>query len=369
MNPLIQFKRKILPMLIVSVLACFGISSLAHAQLPSPTPDGGYPNGNTAEGDLALFNLSFGTAVGFNNTATGFQALFSNTGGNNNTANGFNALFSNTNGSKNTANGRDALFFNTTGYENTASGVEALQNNTTGIDNTANGGEALFTNMSGDNNTANGEDALRNNTTGSSNIGLGNGAGSNLTTGNNNIDIGNQGVAAESNTIRIGTVGTQTATYIAGITGKSVGQGVPVIIDKTGNLGTANSSARFKREIKPMDKASEAILALKPVAFRYKKEVDPEGTPQFGLVAEDVEKVNPDLVARDAQGKVYTVRYDAVNAMLLNEFLKEHCKVQRLEAALAAVNERLKAQDAKIHKVNAKVQLTKPAPQMIASDQ
>jgi endosialidase-like protein len=115
------------------------------------------------------------------------------------------------------------------------------------------------------------------------------------------------------------------------------------------------SSQRFKDQIKPMDKASEAILALKPVTFRYKKELDPESTPQFGLVAEEVEKINPDLVARDAKGEVYTVRYDAVNAMLLNEFLKEHRKVEKLEAALKAVTERLKEQDAKIDKVNAKV--------------
>jgi uncharacterized coiled-coil protein SlyX len=157
-------------------------------------------------------------------------------------------------------------------------------------------------------------------------------AGVNLTTGNNNIDIGNAGVAGESNTIRIGKQGTQTATFIAGIRGQTAGGGIPVIVNANGKLGTTVSSARFKEAIKSMDKASEAIHALKPVTFRYKSEIDPDGTPQFGLVAEDVEKVNPDLVARDAEGKVYTVRYEAVNAMLLNEFLKEHRTVQELKS-------------------------------------
>ena len=154
-------------------------------------------------------------------------------------------------------------------------------------------------------------------------------AGTDLTTGDNNIDIGNRsGRAGESNTIRIGTQGTQTNAYIAGIYSTPVAKGLVVKVDSTGHLGTVGSSGRFKEQIKPMGNASEAILALKPVTFRYKKEIDPERTPEFGLVAEDVEKVNPDLVARDEQGKPYTVRYDAVNAMLLNEFLKEHRKVQ-----------------------------------------
>jgi hypothetical protein len=172
----------------------------------------------------------------------------------------------------------------------------------------------------------------------------------------------------ESNTIRIGTAGRQGRTFIAGISGATV-TGAAVFVNGSGQLGTVPSSARFKDEIKPMDKASEAVLALKPVTFRYKHELDPDGIPQFGLVAEEVAKVNPALVARDAEGKVYTVRYEAINAMLLNEFIKEHQKVQRLEAALAAVNERLKAQDAKIDKVNAQVELTKPAPQMVVNDQ
>jgi trimeric autotransporter adhesin len=266
------------------------------------------------------------------------------------------------------------------GEKNTKFGDHALHNKTTGVANTAIGDSALGATTTGNGNTAVGDSALIRNTTGNSNIALGFHAGQALQTGNNNIDIGNNQAVeisrAESNTIRIGRQvpvddefspiqPAHTATYIAGISGRTVSGGVAVYINTDGKLGTLPSSARFKDEIKPMDNASEAILALKPVTFRYKKELDPEGVPQFGLVAEDVAKVNPDLVVRDAKGDLYTVRYEAVNAMLLNEFLKEHQKVQRLEAALAAVNERLKAQDAKIEKVNAKVELTKPAPQTV----
>ncbi len=200
--------------------------------------------------------------------------------------------------------------------------------------NTAEGDNALFSLTTGSNNTAEGFQALES-STGSNNIALGSNAGINLTTGSNNIDIGARGVAGESNTIRIGTLGVQKTTYMRGISGATVVSGVTVIIDTNGHLGTTTSSERFKEAIKPMDKASEAILALKPVTFRYKHELDPDGIPQFGLIAEQVEKVNPDLVARDADGKVYTVRYEAVNAMLLNEFLKEHRKVEQQAATIA----------------------------------
>ncbi len=335
-------------LLIPLALACFALSPRAQAVIPAP--DGGYPGANTAEGDYALFNLD--TSQGVDNTAIGWDALYSNTTGN-----------------YNTATGAVALVFNTTGNNNTANGYEALDNNTTGSNNTGYGVAALSSNTTGNNNTAIGFDALPGNTTGSDNIVVGSNAGFNLTTGSNNIDIGAFGMAGESKTIRMGRQRTQTATYIAGISGATVPTGVAVIVDGSGHLGTTTSSARFKDAIKPMDKASETILALKPVTFHYNKELDPDCIPQFGLVAEDVAKVNADLVARDDEGKPYTVRYDAVNAMLLNEFLKEHQKVQRLEAALAAVNERLKAQDAKIDKVNAKVELTKPAPQMVVNDQ
>jgi hypothetical protein len=284
---------------------------------------------NTAYGAGALFVNNTGS----NNTATGANALASNTTGSNNTATGFAALVSNTTisgvaGVSNTANGFQALFSNTTGGDNIAIGDAALFSNTTGGGNVSTGDSALGHNTTGNHNTANGVLALLRNTTGNSNIALGIAAGANLTTGSNNIDIGNVGVAGESRRIRIGTKGTHTNTFIAAISGVTVAGGVGVIIDTNGHLGTTTSSERFKEAIKPMDKASEAILALKPVTFRYKHELDPEGIPQFGLVAEQVEKVNADLVARDDQGKVNTVRYEAVNAMLLNEFLKEHRKVE-----------------------------------------
>jgi hypothetical protein len=194
-------------------------------------------------------------------------------------------------------------------------------------------------------------------------------AGDNLR-GDNNIDIGSgvQGVAAESNTIRIGNTDI-TDTFIRGISGATASGGAAVFVNGNGKLGTMTSSARFKEEIKPMDKTSEVILALKPVAFRYKKEIDPQGIPQFGLVAEDVEKVNPDLVIRDREGKPQTVRYEQVNAMLLNEFLKEHSKVGKLEAALDAVTKRLNEQEARIQKVSAELEVSKPATNMALNSQ
>ena len=282
-----------------------------------------------------------------------------NTTGNDNTANGFQALFSNTTGNSNTANGLEALLRNTTGNQNTAMGSSALSSNTTGSNNTANGFLALNKNKTGSENTAIGRNALFNNKTGASNIALGNNAGF-KTTGSQNIDIGNGGVADESATIRIGT-GNQTNTYIAGISGATVPGGIGVIIDSSGHLGTTTSSARFKDEIHPMDKASEAILALQPVTFRYKKELDPKGIPQFGLVAEEVEKINPELVARDKDGKPYSVRYEAVNAMLLNEFLKEHREVQELKKQIAALT-------AGLQKVTAQLELSKIAPQTVLNN-
>jgi hypothetical protein len=332
---------------------------------------------NTATGNGALrFNTT-----GLDNTATGVGALLSNTTGNFNTASGLSALNSNTTGGENTATGESALFFNTTGFNNTATGAFALLGCTletcrsTGNNNTATGANALSSNA-GNDNTADGYFALENNTTGSFNIALGSHAGANLTTGSNNIDIGARGVAGESNTIRIGRIGLQKSAYMQGISGATVASGVTVIVDTNGRLGTVQSSARFKNEIKPMDKASEAILALKPVTFRYKHELDPDGIPQFGLVAEEVEKVNHDLVARDEKGQVYAVRYEAVNAMLLNEFLKEHRKVQQLEAAAAEQQKEIKAltasikeQAAQIQKVSAQLELSKPAPQIVANNQ
>ncbi len=401
------------------VLTCFAL--LPTAQAVSPPPDGGYANENTAEGINALFSLTTGTgntAIGFSalqddtsgtdntatgyntlylnngtyNTATGVDALYSNTTGGLNTANGTSALYNNTMGGSNTATGVNALYTNKTGSYNTATGVLALKENTTGTGNTATGLQALYSNNGGDNtanglnalyhnttgggNTATGEGALGDNTTGGSNIALGFNAGATLTTGSNNIDIDNVGVAAEGNTIRIGTVGTQTATFVAGIHGVTVASAVGVVVDVNGHLGTVTSSARFKDEIKPMDKASEAILALKPVTFRYKHELDPEGIPQFGLVAEEVEKVNPDLVVRDADGRINTVRYEAVNAMLLNEFLKEYRKVQEQDrkmeeqgATIAKQQKQIDALTTGLQKVSAQVEANKFATQMVANDQ
>ena len=257
---------------------------------------------------------------------------------------------------------------------NTAIGIGA-STNTTGYANTATGTEALFFNTTACCNTAYGFAALFNNTIGGSNIALGNNAGFNLTTGSNNIDIGNAGLAGDSGYIRIGVSGVQTKTFIAGISGAS-GTGNPVVINANGRLGVRPSSQRFKDEIKPMDEASEAILALKPVTFRYKKEIDPDRTAEFGLVAEDVENANPALVARDADGKAFTVRYEAVNAMLLNEFLKEHRKVQQLEANDAEQQREIKAlvatvkeQAAQIQKVSAQLEVSKSAPQTVLNNQ
>jgi Chaperone of endosialidase len=250
------------------------------------------------------------------NTATGVGALGSNFGGGGNTANGYQALESNQSGSFNTASGWRALYSNVTGFWNTAYGYQALYNHSDGSFNTANGINALYNLGSGSNNIA-----------------LGASAGLNLATESGNIYIGNNGTSREDNTIRVGTQGTQTTTFIAGIRGSPIA-GTSVVVNNNGRLGTPASSQRFKDDIKPIDKASETIHALKPVTFRYKRDIDSAGTSQFGLVAEEVEKVNPDLVVRDADGEIYTVRYDAVNAMLLNEFLKEHRKVQELEATV-----------------------------------
>jgi hypothetical protein len=380
---------------------------------------------NTATGLSALISNTTGSA----NTATGVEALFSNTTGNNNTANGLQALWSNTTGDNNTANGSGALFSNIDGLDNTAIGFQALYSNTSGGGNNAFGESALFSNISGirnlavgsgallfltsgDSNVAVGNVALLNSVTvnfntalgrralfrnqGDQNVGLGFWAGGNLSDGRNNIYVGNVGpvpIGSESNTIRIGmqtattvTAGNgethlmpaHTTTFIAGIAGAAI-NGRPVMINANGRLGTAPSSARFKDAIKPMDKASEAILALKPVTFRYKKEIDAERTPQFGLIAEDVEKVNPALVARDEQGKPYTVRYDAVNAMLLNEFLKEHRRVQEqareiqqqkatiseLKNGMETVVARLKEQDSRIQKVSAQIEVGRPTPKVV----
>ena len=313
---------------------------------------------NTANGTFAL---NFNTDGSFN-TAIGAFALANNTGSEN-TAVGVNALFSNTAGG-NTAVGANALRLNTTGFQNTAMGDGALQSNTGGTFNTAIG-EAALTLNTGDGNTACGNVTLFNNT-GNNNTALGNGAGTNLTTGNNNVDIGYivGGVAGESNTIRIGNSDI-AATFITGISGATASGGAQVFVNSNGKLGTSTSSARFKEDIKPMGKTSEAILGLKPVTFRYKKEIDAQSIPQFGLVAEELEKVNPDLIIRDREGKPQTVRYEQVNAMLLNEFLKEHRHVQEQDATIAQLTARLDEQASQIQKVSAELEASKPAPHVV----
>jgi uncharacterized coiled-coil protein SlyX len=282
-------------LLILFALGCLAISH--RAQAVSPAPDGGYPGGNTAEGQNALFSI-------------------------------------------------------TTGGNNTGAGWFSLKSDTTGSFNTGIG------------------------------VALGYGAGSNTTTGSNNVYIGAgmQGVAGESN-----------ACYMASIFGQTSASGIPVLINSGGKLGTTTSSRRFKEDIKSMDNASDVVLALKPVTFGYNKDIDPHGVPQFGLLAEDVEKVNPDLIVRDGEGKPYGVRYDQVNAMLLNEFPKEDRKVEEQQATITqlisdsatqeatiaqlrstmaqqqkgmeVVTKRLKEQAAQIQKVSAQVELGKPAAQ------
>src|SRR5205807_595930 len=309
-----------------SVLACFaflpGAQAICQVGCASSLFD-------AFLGDDALSSYTIGTRY----TAIGWRSLCPNTDASFSTGIGGGALSLNT-GDSNTAVGTAALLLNTVGSQNVAVGTDALVFNDSGADNAAIGFFASFENTTGGINTAIGGFALSNNTTGFNNIALGFAAGDLLTTGDDNIDIGNEGVADEAGTVRIGTDGTQTRTFIAGISGVVV-SGAGVVVNASGQLGVAASSARFKQNIEPMDKASDAILALKPVTFRYKHELDPQAIPQFGLIAEQVEKVNPDLVVRDDEGKPYSVRYDAVNAMLLNEFLKEHRKNEQEATTIA----------------------------------
>jgi hypothetical protein len=344
---------------------------------------------NTANGYSALYH----NTTGYSNTATGFNALYSNTTGQDNTANGSQALVSNITGYSNTASGLNALYSNTTGYDNTATGGSALESNTTGVGNavsgfnalhhnttgngnTANGYQALYYNTTGNGNTANGYQALYHNT-GVNNVGLGNNAGYNLTTGFGNVCIGSGvfGAAGESNTTRIRNVYSSVASARA------------VYVNSDNKIGTLVSSRRFKDEIKLMDKASEAILALKPVTFRYKKEIEPNGAIMFGLIAEEVEKVDPDLVTRNDKGEVETVRYDAVNAMLLNEFLKEHRKVeeqdrrskeqeatiaqltQDFQSKLAEQQTQINAVTTGLRKVSAQLEARGSAPRTVLNNQ
>jgi Chaperone of endosialidase len=472
-----KYMKNLVPILLTH--ACFSL--LPQVQAVTPPPDGGYPGGNTAEGQNALLSLNTGTyntAVGllslesnaegkfntangagtllFNtadentgigagallnnttggpNTANGAFALFSNTTGNDNNAFGFEALVSNTTGpfnnafgngalasnttgDRNTAMGEGALLANTTGSHNIAVGVSALRNNSTGHDNiaigqdacsqssggqfnTAVGSDALVFN-SADGNTAIGADALSNNTAGASNTAIGTGAlGINTTgidntadglnalfnnTGNDNTAVGfGAGAAATtgSNNVYIGSgmvgvAGESNACYIASIFGQTVDptDDLAVFVDGTGKLGTTVSSQRFKDDIKPMDQASEAIMAFRPVTFHYKN--DPKCVPQYGLIAEEVAKVNPNLVARNKNGEIVSVHYDQVWNMLLNEFLKEHKRVQEGEATILRLKKDFESQLIEqkrqlevlrlgLQKVNAQLEMSKLAPQMVSS--
>jgi hypothetical protein len=464
---------------VLVILTLVGSTLLREAHAVTPAPDGGYPGGNTAEGQNALLSLTTGadnTAVGifsllsltngnFNtadgagtllsntadqNTAIGAGALLSNSTGEDNTANGAFALFSNTTASGNTAIGSNALLNNTTGGTlgitnnlavgpnvavgqqalenntiasgNTAVGYQALGSNTTGLNDTdlglstavgfqalahvsgpdaalndAFGYHALFNLISGANNVAIGANSLLNLTSGNVNVAVGSPAGVNLTSGEFNVFIGSgagSDVTTASNVICIGAAGNNISgtCFIDHIFNGTSSGGVAVFVNSNGRLGTSTSSQRFKEDIKPMGRASEAILALKPVTFHYKKELDADRIPQFGVVAEDVEKVNPDLIVRDKDGKPYSVRYEQVNAMLLNEFLKEHREVQDLKAAavkqeatiadlestvvnqekdfqlkFAKQEKQIEALTLGLQKVSAKVDISRHAPHVITS--
>jgi Chaperone of endosialidase len=378
---------------ILLALGFLAPSPMAYAV--SPAPDGGYPGGNTAEGQNALLSLttgSFNTAVGFFslksdiagqfNTAIGAGVLVANSGdpsqfrGISNTATGAGALLSNSTGSRNTATGAFALLQNTTGFTNTANGEGALFNNTSGGGNTAVGDVALNENSTGSFNTAMGSGALLV-AGGNSNTAVGAGSGGNVVGANNVICIG-QGVAGAN---------VNDSCYIGNIWNQPGGSQA-VYVNSDGKLGALVSSRRFKDNITPMDHLSEVIYALKPVSFRYKPEIDPTRPVSFGLVAEDVEKVNPDLVVRDTEGKPYSVRYDQVNAMLLNEFLKEEnkvedqeCRIQEQQVAImeAATNsakhatiiarqqKQIEALSLGLQKVNAQLDLEKRSARIVAS--
>lgn len=422
--------------LLLSTLALTWLCVSAHNSFAvTPAPDGGYPGFNTAEGTDALFNLTTGvynTATGFNslhanltgsgNTANGATALYSNTTGSYNTAVGEIALYSNLTGSSNTAVGDSALLAHTMGDSNTAVGVSALRNDVTGAENTAvghnalvrsdaglntavgysalhndtsgglnmaNGYEALYNNTTGNYNTADGMLALFSNTTGNYNTAIGAGALYQSSTGSNNVAVGalaGSAVITANNVICIGT-GVEGAdadnTCFIGNIYETQLNGIPVLVDSSGQLGTATSSRRFKKDIKPMGRASEAILSLKPVTFQYKN--DKTNTSQFGLIAEDVAKVDTNLVVRDPDGKPYTVRYDAVNAMLLNEFLKQHEKVEKqnrkLQQSEAKITElkqdfhvrfadhekQINALASGLQKVTAQLELNKTARKVVAN--
>jgi hypothetical protein len=362
-------------LLVLLLLACFAVPPLAQAV--SPAPDGAYPNGNTAEGTNALFSLTAGSW----NTAIGANALYSNTTGSRNNALGVSALLNHKTNNYNNAVGALALEKDTSGNANNAFGDQALINNTIGSNNTGIGDDALLSNTSGVNNTAIGAQALYNNTTGNNNTAVGRGAGIDLTAGSNNVylGVGARGAAIESNTTRIRNIGVTPQNSGVFVTVSAVDG------NRLGYVVTA-SSRRYKEHITPIDRSSEVLFALKPVKFRYKQQVDPDRAERFGLIAEDVEKIDPDLVARDTEGKPNVVRYESINAMLLNEFLKEHRKVQEQDATIMQLKKDFQATAAQqrkefeskiaqqqkqiavltagLQKVSAQIQMNRPAPQL-----
>jgi len=428
MQSLIQFKRTTLLFLIPLALACFGFLPGALGQL-SPPPDGCYPNFTTAEGCDALNSVTTGsgnTAIGYRslfldssagfNTGVGVGALALNNG-DSNTAVGAAALLLNTSGIRNVGVGADALFFNNGGNFNTAVGAFAQYSNSDGTGNTALGDAALGANTSGSYNTAIGESALNNdngndmgignnntavgafalfsNESGSSNTALGNGALNFCTNGSFNVAVGDyagttnvpstgsfnvaigdsagSAVVTGSNIICIGAEvsgeDVSDTTWIGNVYGVTTQSGItaPVVVSDGGQLGTVASSERFKKDIATMNKASEGILSLRPVTFHYK--TDAKSTAQFGLIAEEVAKVNPALVLPDKEGKPYTVRYDAVNAMLLNEFLKEHKTVQEQGATIERLQKQIEALSTGLQKLSAQFEVNKPAPQTVLNNQ
>jgi hypothetical protein len=386
--------RKIISMTALFTLVCFGLCQQAQSATDTPDP-GPLTVSNTADGQGALSSLTTGlynSAFGFLSvlsvsdanfdTGVGAGALLVDNGGTN-TAVGAGALFSNTTGADNNAVGVFALFTNDSGFFDNAVGHGALQSNVDGSQNNALGDLALFSNTSGGTNTAVGDDALFSVTEGSGNTGVGDEAGNGITTGSNNTCIGagaGVGIVDGTDIIAIGTPAAGIfanfgpTCFIGGInepTGDP-GSTVAVLIDSNNNLGTSASTRRVKHDIKPMDKASEVILALKPVSFKYNYDV--KNTPCFGLVAEDVAEVDRDLVVLDKEGQPKTVRYDQVNAMLLNEFLKEHKKVEEQQASISQLKgemqtmvAQLKEQAAQIQKVSAQLEVNKPAPQVVAN--
>ena len=380
-------------MLIIAAMSAWA-GLLQTTEAVSPAPDGGYPGGNTAEGQNALLGLTTGTYntavglfslmsnqegqfntgvgagtllanIGHQNTALGAGALLVNTTGVKNTANGAFALFNNITGNSNTASGVGALFSNTEGFSNTAIGYNALLSSTTSGDNVAVGTTALFSNTTGEFNVAVGNQALRDNVAGDSNTSIGDEAGFNITgSGNVCIGAGVNGVAGENNITRIRNVYETVATERA------------VYVTSDNRIGTLSSSRRYKEQIKPMDNASEAIHSLRPVSFRYRKEVDRTRSLSFGLIAEEVAKISPDLVTPDREGKPETVRYEAINAMLLNEFLKEHRKVQEqgetiaeLKNDIAHLIATVENQAAQIQTMNDQLESTKAVVRIAANNQ